>query len=354
VGLIRLILAYSVVLGHASDRTFPMLTVPAIAVQVFYLLSGFYISLVLAKGYPRRRDFYANRLLRLLPAYWAVLAAALVFYGCTADFIPRFLALPAGVWIPFAAVQATLLGIDLSMFTGLNAGHLGWVQFYGHSHPPLYTLLLVPQAWSLGVEIWFYLLAPFIVQCRLRWIAVLIGLSLACRLALIRAGLTGDPWNYRFFPSELATFLLGVLASRCYLSRPDFFSRHRATARFLLLADVLFLVFFSDLWGGVDRKRILLLLLVAASLPFVFALGKDSRWDRLIGNFSYPIYIGHILVMDLWTRLFGTSFRIDARVQALFLLVVLLVAAALHLAVERPIERWRAAIRRRAAAPAGG
>lgn len=350
-GLIRLILAYSVVLGHASDRYFVSLTVPAIAVQVFYLISGFYISLVLANGYPRRRDFYESRLLRLLPAYWCVLATALVYYSCTANFLPRLAALPVRVWIPYAVAQVTLLGIDLSMFTGINGGHLGFVRYYFHSHPPLHDLLLVPQAWSLGVEIWFYLLAPFVVRRSLRPIAALLGLSLACRLALIHGGLSGDPWNYRFFPNELAIFLLGVLANRWYLRCPAYFARHGAAARILLLADALFLVFFSDLWGGVDRKRIALLLLIGISLPFVFALGKDSRWDRTIGNLSYPVYICHVLILDLWSRLFGLSLRLHSVPQTLFLLVVLLVAAAIHFGVERPVERLRARVKRRAAAP---
>ena len=71
---------------------------------------------------------------------------------------------------------------------------------------------LVAPAWSVGVELSFYLVAPFIVRRRWWVMAALIAASFCIRLAIWRIGqipASRDPFTYRFFPSELGTFLMG-------------------------------------------------------------------------------------------------------------------------------------------------
>src|SRR5258707_7705774 len=87
-GVIRLLLALSVVEFH-STRAFgnpgiwPVdLPNGIVAVQAFYVISGFYMALVLSTKYagePWR--FYRARALRLLPIYWLVLIPTVAFYG---------------------------------------------------------------------------------------------------------------------------------------------------------------------------------------------------------------------------------------------------------------------------------
>jgi peptidoglycan/LPS O-acetylase OafA/YrhL len=60
----------------------------------------------------------------------------------------------------------------------------------------------------------------------------------------------------------------------------------------------------------------------------MFALTGQSRIDRLIGEFSYPIYLLHVM---LW-------YFIEPR----FLLLACIAASApLVFLVELPLERWR-------------
>src|SRR5580698_4577101 len=79
-GTIRLVLALLVAFGHLSqpDPTTRWWTSSAaiFAVKAFFVLSGFYMALVLDTGYRSRpvSDFYLSRALRLLPAYWFVSA----------------------------------------------------------------------------------------------------------------------------------------------------------------------------------------------------------------------------------------------------------------------------------------
>jgi peptidoglycan/LPS O-acetylase OafA/YrhL len=81
VGLIRLLLAYAVVLSH-SKPIHGYFIVPAnAAVTLFFMISGFYMALVMTEKYtgPNRiRRFYSNRILRLYPSYFI---AALLMIG---------------------------------------------------------------------------------------------------------------------------------------------------------------------------------------------------------------------------------------------------------------------------------
>ena len=49
-----------------------------VAVQTFYLVSGFYMSLILTEKYSHTSSFLTNRVLRLYPAYLAVAAVTLL------------------------------------------------------------------------------------------------------------------------------------------------------------------------------------------------------------------------------------------------------------------------------------
>lgn len=80
-GTLRLLLALAVVLFHSGPFVFTGSDWVGgiVAVEGFFVVSGFYMALVLHQRYGGRlRDFYANRLLRLFPLYWAALALYLV------------------------------------------------------------------------------------------------------------------------------------------------------------------------------------------------------------------------------------------------------------------------------------
>jgi peptidoglycan/LPS O-acetylase OafA/YrhL len=80
---------------------------------------------------------------------------------------------------------------------------------------------------------------------------------------------------------------------------------------------------------------IILAVILYFTLPAVFEFTKDSRIDRNIGEFSYPIYLTHIMV--------GYFFEPAQRLWDGMLLLVLSIAASAPLVyfVELPLERWR-------------
>src|SRR5258708_6221408 len=82
-GILRVILALSVVVAHVG----PLFGLRffgggVMGVETFYMVSGFYMALVLSTRYRgRTRDFYFNRFLRLFPVYWLLVAT---FFVCSA------------------------------------------------------------------------------------------------------------------------------------------------------------------------------------------------------------------------------------------------------------------------------
>src|SRR5215475_13496698 len=76
-GTLRFLLAFSVAYGHlGKPLSFPTSDV---AVQSFFVISGFYMALVLNEKYGPNSYwlFISNRLLRLWPAYIVVLVLSL-------------------------------------------------------------------------------------------------------------------------------------------------------------------------------------------------------------------------------------------------------------------------------------
>jgi peptidoglycan/LPS O-acetylase OafA/YrhL len=222
------------------------------------------------------------------------------------------------------------------------------VRHFQNSDFPLYQLLLDPPAWSLGIELSFYMLAPFIV--RKGW-GVLLGFllaSLGLRAILIKSGLSGDPWSYRFFPNELATFLTGCVAYRIYRAEQPRLNAHPWPSRAIAVCAWAVIACIGPLGPGGDLQRLFSLAVVASTLPFMAVASRTNRIDRFLGNLSYPIYICHWLGM----RLINQYMKLPnlAHKVALTVAAVVIMAMALELCIDQPIEKLRTLIRDRSKA----
>ena len=346
-GLIRVILAYSVVLGH-SDSVHGYFIVPSnAAVTLFFIVSGFYMALVLAEKYTgenRLRQFYSNRVLRLYPTYFVSVA---LMIGVQAYLHQRTQGEYASSWQSAAmlpwSVKLPLLVPNIALF----GSDLPWIFHYGTKSGLHFTLgqelsnapdavrmgryLLVPPAWSIGIELWFYLLAPFLILWRTRSLLILVFISLAIRLGLEWHA----PWSsYFFFPANLCFFLWGMLMYRIYRSEGYKRIATQGRARVIFVAVVAAIVFrqYIPFYRNYDW---LLYILFGSALPLLFQASKDWRVDRWIGNLSYPIYLVHASVLLLLKVRYG----IDTGLAALFYTTI--AALVLLLTVEQPLEKFR-------------
>src|SRR5215831_8387839 len=157
-GMLRVIFALAVVFTHSPWSGGPMFMGARNAVQLFYLTSGFLISYVLVErgGYERTGDFYLSRWLRLYPIYGVVALLTLAIYWATnPEFFRLYANIPSSAATALIVSNASLFGQDWIMFTGIDHGRFVFTPDFNVSDFPLWKGLLIPPAWSLGVELCF-------------------------------------------------------------------------------------------------------------------------------------------------------------------------------------------------------
>jgi peptidoglycan/LPS O-acetylase OafA/YrhL len=348
VGLIRVILAYAVVFNHSRPIHGYFLLPSNAAVTLFFMISGFYMALVLTEKYtgPNRiRNFYSNRVLRLYPMYFMALALMIgvesyLHQRTRGEYVSAWqgqqAAVPWSAKLPLLLANAVLVGSDVPfmLYYGRDSG---WHFHVGQGPPPatdavrMGKYLIVYPAWSIGMELWFYLLAPLLVLRRTRWLVILAFGSLGARLVMEWRA----PWSsYFFFPANLCFFVWGMLAYRIYRSEgyKNVVTQRRALVIFVLIVVAIVLRQYIPFYRNHDWR---VYLLFGASMPCLFDASKDWRFDRWIGNLSYPIYLIHASVLLLLGVGLGIKSGLSAVLVSTFVALVLLVA------VEEPLEKFR-------------
>ncbi len=348
-GLVRLLLAVTVVINHTGPLFGLVFTDAYMAIKVFFIISGFYMSLILSEKYTgpgQYRLFLSNRALRLFPLYWVVLFLSLAVSLAFKYFLHTALLLgPWQTWLDtlspatlltLVAANISILGQDLLFFTNLQpaTGTLAFAWDALHRATPAWFFLLIPQAWTISLELVFYCLAPWLTRRGNAFLAALITVSLGLRFLIYQEDFPFDPWTQRFFPVEFAFFLFGILAYRLYarLRVARIPERLQWGVSGLYLGVIVFYQFLP----GAKGKEFFLYALTVLGLPFLFSLTKKMVWDRVIGELSYPIYITHwtvILLVEYW---FGARY-----LPVLSVAATVLVCLVLNRLVADPIERYR-------------
>ncbi len=354
-GLIRLLLAVSVIISHSNTILGLDFVGGDTAVKTFYIISGFYMSLILNEKYVNQKHAYrlfiSNRFLRLFPIYWTVLTLTLLFSFVVCRYAtPNQAATnPLRMYVEnfshingwsFSFLIFTNLFLffqDTVMFLGLDThtGNLFFTSNYRQTSPELFLFLFVPQAWTIGVELMFYLVAPFLVRRNAAIVSGIILASLLLRATLYHNGLHHDPWTYRFFPTELAFFLLGNISYVMY-KKIQTVQLKSFQLNALWLAATCAIVCFSMV--EFPFKKIIYFAFFCISLPFIFQKTQKSKMDSYIGDLSYPMYMCHMFLLSvLW------SFNLGAIKWLGLVLTVssILFSVFINEVVAKPIEKFR-------------
>jgi peptidoglycan/LPS O-acetylase OafA/YrhL len=347
-GLVRFLLAVTVVINHTGPICGLVFTDAYLAIKVFFIISGFYMSLILSEKYTgpnQLRLFYTNRWLRLFPLYWVVLLVSLAASLVFKHFLHTSLLLgpwqtslshlSPGTVLALIGANITILGQDLLFFSHVtDAGTISFVWDALHRATPSWFFLLIPQAWTVSLELVFYCLAPWLVRRGNACLAGLIAASLLLRAVIYWEDFPFDPWKQRFFPVEFGFFLLGILAYRLYaaLRGTAIPGRTLWTVCGLYLCSIVFYQFLPGAMG----KEFFLYAATVASIPFLFLLTKKMRFDRTIGELSYPIYISHWTVIMVAEYFCGRN-----HLPEIALTATILLSLALNRLVADPIERFR-------------
>jgi len=299
----------------------PIVTGGSLGVDVFFVLSGYLITSILAGeveatgriDYPA---FLMRRARRLLPALLALLAAYWILCPL--------------LWPALMAKRAIDVAAAALYVTNLR-------QTFWPTSTPL------SPTWSLSIEEQFYLLWPWalIVLTRLRRghaaIALAIAWAALTAARIFGAGGLPGPAPYYFTPFHATGLVLGAALAL-----------HPVTlkvGRFALFALVV-LIFF----GGTNKSFLfvqpiaeVLSLLVIADPPRFLA----GAAPRFLGKISYGVYLWHTLVFWVAGAMWAPSGL--GGIAALFAASIAAGAASYF-----AIERWflRPSIGRQVAGPA--
>jgi peptidoglycan/LPS O-acetylase OafA/YrhL len=311
-----------------------------LAVQVFFIISGFYVSLIWNEKYSKLPKSYykfiSNRFIRLFPLYWIVLIftiliCVLVILKTNGQVIPKFdsfISTPFNLYsfLALGFSNIFLIGQDLLMFTGINQvdGSIVFTTNFWRWEPNISAFLFVPQAWSLSIEIFYYLIAPLFIKKNKIALVILI-LSLSLKWFIVGyLKLSNDPWTYRFFPSELSLFILGHFSYQLYKKELFFFAR---LGKYIFLVLVIFILGFrliGDLFifaFPYSIKETLLLIAIVFCIPNLFNIFKENKFDRKLGDLSYPIYMLHMIVILIMPNL---NQKLELKTLMVFTLTLIL------------------------------
>ena len=337
-GAFRFGLAMMVLLQHGllllrpgAREVFYDLELGSVAVTVFFALSGLIVAEAVTRFYAGRpAAFLANRVLRVVPLYLVALALTVALDGWLSR---RGWLVALDVPLRGSPFQPrVLLGGLLEIVPGLPAARISGQAFS-----------FIPFAWTLRVEFLFYLVAAGGCAALIwrRWgrvaVGVVVGGAYACFVGFLTVG-AGGPLQVICVP--FFAFGVGV-----------FWRDWRGVAPAVHLGAASVCVLLAFPWFRQHGHPNLAFQLVLLGVLYAAILGlarvRDMpaawrRWDRRLGELSYPIYISHGLVL---TALASLSAQRGGAPYGVAVICALLLALALHMAVEQPLRRLRTRLR---------
>lgn len=305
-----------------------------IGVSVFFTLSGFLITTLLLREHDAhgRIDigrFVSRRIRRLSPALLVTALAVAVLSG-------------------FGVLAARASDVSAAAWSFTN-----WHVIAGGESQLLRTIVgPLGPTWSLGVEEQLYavLLVAALWAVRRRDPGqAMLAVGLVASAASVLLALTVSDWNPRLefgTDARAADVAVGVvLAALLHRGRLPQLGPARGDALAIVaLAAVVSGFFWIDLtppWllhGGYALLACVSAVAIVALLQHGRAATFLSRRPLVaLGNISYSLYLVHWPVMSILTR--GRIGSDGAPLVALQLAVSVLVAIALHIAVEQPVRR---------------
>lgn len=285
--------------GQAAHCTGLLLSITAAGqygVQLFFIVSALTISATYEAhldkyGNGRRSQFawLVKRFFRIAPLYYA----AAIFYPIEHYAIYVLSRHAYGHVTAPADIIANLL--------------------FAHTWVPSANNAVVPGGWSIGVEMFFYLLVPFIwllpFRRRIAGLCAAAVIFLAATLIASKMS-TGDfrvhdnSYLYYWFPTQAPVLVIGLLFY--FLHGLGMTTRQRPSVAILYFCGFVTSLFIALLFGTAAELAPELAP-IAAAISFVFLIlclqgplraVLVNRYAVYFGKISFSIYIFHFVVLD--------------------------------------------------------
>jgi exopolysaccharide production protein ExoZ len=308
---LRAIAALGVVVFHTLEASPTPFAVGAAGVDIFFVISGFIMAMLILKDEARPSTFFARRLTRIVPLYWLATIAALLITWVKPNFLYRMDASAENALLSF-------LFIPHQSDTGVA--------------PVLW------QGWTLEYEMFFYALcAGALMLPTARRLQCLAGLLILLATIGVTAP-SSNPIVYAYTNSLLLEFVAGLALAKLWREHalpPAWIGTAMLVAGFGIYAlEYARLIPVSGVriidWG----LPALLIVGGALSLETENWVPR-SRTGLAIGEASYSLYLTHGFVVTGVLWLFpGVTFWI---LTPVCVLCSVMVAIAVHHFIQNPL-----------------
>lgn len=294
-----------------------------LGVDIFFVISGFLMALIYFDMSTKEKvlRFYKRRLDRLLPAYFAVLAITI--------FISAMITLPYeyrdimrhGIW-------SDVLAPNIGFWTDNS-------YFNEQQFKPFLNF------WSLGVEIQFYLLFPFLIWIYNKAKPLFYLIALGSFIGYVGMDMVSPKTSFFMTPLRLWQFVLGFYAARLMLTRPLHYPVIGLVALIAMLALMGLVPNVNTglpLWAGL--LSVLTAIVIVTGLPDTLIKSWPARGLEVLGKYSYSIYLVHfpVIAFFIYTPFNGIKGVPDMADIALITLVTAVLSVASYHFIEQPLR----------------
>lgn len=321
-GLVRFILASLVVFFHITKFVF----IGHLAVYCFFILSGYWVSLMYETKYSKAKQpllvFYCSRIFRLLPVYYLIsILTFIMLFIFDSEVIEK---------INFASIDGIIFGL-------VNLLMLGYNQL---SFQPL-----VP-AWSLDIELQFYLLLPIILIFLKQKKERLSILAITFILTFLLSFLWTDLFVSKTILKYLVYFLVGI---EIFKSKISFKPKVEMIFNSLFVGILILHYLVPDLFVIVKQSdtsynelfNIVISFLLIPLLSNSVLIKSDSR-DMLLGGMSYVLYLSHWMFIIPYNYYIKELSKIDRVPYMLaYLFITYLFSFLVYQYYDMPLDKLR-------------
>jgi len=300
------LLVLSGIAGDALPRPLRILLRGDLPVDVFVILSGFVIFMLLDKGRDTYATFITRRFFRLFPTYLVCLSAMIPisFFTVKALVGLPWAADPIITWIAedWRNTQAHLwqhIAVHLTMLHGLLPREV---------LPDSPAAILGP-AWSISLEWQFYLVAPLLLLFVRRSVAGLCAIGALVVVAELAAPSFGNMFEKGrfvtyslpgFLPLKAIYFFIGASSFYAYKHVPERFEKNelaRLVAALIVVAGALTRSVAVVLWLLVLGAHLLRSMGYQGGIVSSVTGFLNSRLAQRMGRISYSSYLCHVPVL---------------------------------------------------------
>jgi peptidoglycan/LPS O-acetylase OafA/YrhL len=300
-----------------------------IGVPLFFAISGFILARPFANNYLKNsfevniKKYFLRRLTRLEPPYFLVMTLLL-----------------------FASIYVTKT-------ISLEDGVLSYLSSITYTHNFFYGKEILPRlngvAWSLEIEVQFYILMPFIAKIftikdvvKRRMVIVILTVLFVVISHVV-------PMSFISIINYIEYFFIGILLADLYVEKDTLFAKSNIDTIFSLF-------FFSVLWlfdvydfESIFFKIIWEIIQVFSMFIFFYLVLFHNSLKLLtfplvtnIGGMCYTIYLIHYPIISFFGKplmeiVFSDNLLINTTIYSvIFIFLILLLSSLFYLLVERP------------------